>query len=87
MPANFMMFNGDNIYFNNHSVKFIDFVLNVNKIESKYYYLAYGTSPINDVANIYFINSHISLYEDTKHSYVAKNDDDKVIIYFTNEKN
>lgn len=87
MPANFMMFNGDNIYFNNHSVKFIDFVLNVNKIESKYYYLAYGTSPIKDVANIYFINSHISLYEDTKHSYVAKNDDDKVIIYFTNEKN
>ncbi|UKI49257.1 MAG: hypothetical protein L6U99_11005 [Clostridium sp.] len=46
--------------------------MNVNKIESKYYYLAYGTSPIKDVANIYFINSHISLYEDTKHSYVAK---------------
>ena len=61
--------------------------MNVDKIESQYYYLAYGTSPIWGTANIYFINSHISLYEDSKHNYVAKDDDGKVIINFTNEKN
>lgn len=75
-----MMFNGNDIYFNNHSVTFKNFVFQTNKINSKYYYLAYDTSCVKDKGVINFINSHLSLYED--HNYVEKDVDNKIEINF-----
>ena len=82
ISSNFMMFNGGNINFNNHTITFLNFDLNVNNIEGKYYYLAYDTSSIKDNAVIYFKNSNLSYYSNEGHNYIAKDNDNKVIIKY-----
>lgn len=84
MGANMLMFNG-NISFNGYSVTFKDFDLKVNNISSAYYYLAYDTSSIKDSLVIDFINCILSLYADSRHNYIAKDTDNKVIVNFINE--
>ena len=84
LGANMLMFNGS-ISFNNHSLTFNNFILDVKSINSKYYYLAYDTNSINDSLVINFINSNLSLYNDSKHNYIAKDNDNKVILNFINE--
>ena len=81
ISANFMMFNGNDIYFNNHSVTFKNFNFQTSKINSKYYYLAYDTSCVKDKGVINFINCQLSLYED--HNYIEKDIDNKIEIIFT----
>lgn len=78
--ANFMMFNGDSIYFNDHKVQFEDFIFDTSGVNSQYYYIAYDTSVINDSLLIEFINSDISIYNDERHNFIAKDDASKVKI-------
>lgn len=85
MSCNFMMFNGDEISFNNHSVTFKNFKLITNNVGGAYYYLAYGTKPIKDSAVINFYNCSLSLYENNGHNKVIENNDNgenKVTINF-----
>ena len=84
ISANFMMFNGNSVNFNNHKITFKNFVFNTDEVESKYYYLAYDTSVISDSCVIDFINCKLSIYDDEKHNYVVKDDNNKVIINFVN---
>lgn len=82
ISANFMMFNGTNIYFNNHSVTFDNFTIDVSKVSSKYYYLAYDTTPIKDQAVINFKNVNLSVYEDQSHKCIEKDVENKVTVNF-----
>lgn len=82
ISSNFMMFNGGNVRFNNHSITFNNFDLEVDKIDGKYYYLAYDTSSIKDSVVIYFKNSHLAYYEYDGHNFIARDDENKVIIKY-----
>ncbi len=84
IAANMLMFNG-NISFNNHKLVFNNFILDVKKINSEYYYLAYDTSSIKDSLLINFINSNLSLYNGDKHNYVANDSNNKVFVKFIDE--
>lgn len=77
-----MMFNGNAIYANGHSVTFKDFIFDVKKVESQYYGLAYGTGPLKDSIVLNFKNANISVYSDAKHNYVYKDDEKKVTVIF-----
>ena len=79
ISANFMMFNGTDIYFNNHKVTFNNFIFETKKIDAKYYYLAYDTNAIKDQGIINFNNSHLSLYEGKD---IANDLDNKVIVNY-----
>lgn len=84
ISRNFMMFNGTNIYFNNHTLTFKNFIFNTKRVlEEKYYYLAYGTDAIQDSGIINFVNSNISVYENIGHNTIEKNNN-KVIVNFIN---
>lgn len=87
MACNFMMFNGSSINFNNHTVTFNNFRLNTNNVDGKYYYLAYGTQPIQDTAIINFYNCTLSMYNNDGHNKVIENNtngETKVTINFVN---
>ena len=77
-----MMFNGEAIYANGHSVTFKDFIFDVKNVESQWYGLAYGTSSLMDNIVLNFQNADISLYADSKHNYVYKDEEKRVIINF-----
>lgn len=77
LAANFMMFNGENIIFNNYNVTFKNFTLNAKQVNSIYYYLAYDTSKIKDKVTISFINSTLSIYDNPKHIFIARDENEK----------
>ncbi len=80
--ANFMMFNGNDIRFNNHTITFKKIKCNIEKVESKYYYLAYDTTPVKDKGIINFINSDLSVYNDKNHNFIAKDDESKIVVNY-----
>lgn len=81
--SNFMMFNGNAINFNNHSLTFHNFVFETSVVLGPYYYLAHGTTQLCDRAVINFINSDLSVYNDGRHNFVANDNGNKVTINFT----
>lgn len=80
--ANFMMFNGDSIHFNNHNITFKDFKCEIERVESQYYYLAYDTTAVKDKVVINFINSDLSIYNDKNHNFIARDEEGKVTIVY-----
>lgn len=80
--ANLMMFNGSNIRFNGHSVTFKNFKFSTNNVWGEYYYLAYGTTAVQDSGVINFINSDLSVYNDNKHNFIARDDQNKITVNF-----
>lgn len=80
--ANLMMFNGSQIYFNNHTVTFNNFKFYTNVVFGLYYYLAYDTSAVKDVGVINFVHSDISVYQDDAHNFIARNESERVKVNF-----
>lgn len=80
--SNLMMFNGSNIRFNNHTVTFSNFSFSTDLVWNPNYYLAYDTTPIQDNGIINFINSSLSVYEDSQHNFVARDNENKIQINF-----
>ena len=82
ISANLLMFNGDSILSNNYSVNFNKFNFSTEKVDSNYYYIAYGTSSLKDKMTINFINSSLSVFEDSKHNFIANDNDNMVEINY-----
>ena len=82
ISANLLMFNGDSILSNNYSVNFNKFNFSTKKVDSNYYYIAYGTSSLKDKMTINFINSSLSVFEDSKHNFIANDNDNMVEINY-----
>lgn len=75
-----MMFNGDAIYSNGHSVTFKDFIFDVSKVESQWYGLVYGTAELKDNIVINFENVNISVYND--HHNIYRDDENRLTVNF-----
>lgn len=75
-----MMFNGDAIYSNGHSVTFKDFIFDVSKVESQWYGLVYGTAALKDNIVINFENVNISVYND--HHNIYRDDENRLTVNF-----
>lgn len=82
LNGDLMAFRGSAIFFHGHGIKFQDFTLNVAKMGSSEYYLANGTAPIQDSVVVQFLNSNLSLFQDSVHRYVANDGAHKVDVRF-----
>ena len=56
--------------------------LDKTRPDSNYYYIAYGTSSLKDKMTINFINSSLSVFEDSKHNFIANDNDNMVEINY-----